>query len=110
MERCNHDTYCTLQVQRTGSLTCQVKGIRPVVKLKWRVVQDKFADLLTFTSQENSVTKNGDTADVILVTKFEALETTPERLAVECLATGQHAHLFRLTTTLDLVIIQGSTM
>ncbi|PIK45555.1 hypothetical protein BSL78_17594 [Apostichopus japonicus] len=107
VERCNHETYCTLQVQRTGSLTCQVKGIRPVVKLKWRVVQDKFADLLTFTSQENSVTKNGDTADVILVTKFEALETTPERLAVECLATGQHAHLFRLTTTLDLVIIQG---
>lgn len=109
IEGCNQEQYCVLEVDTKGRLTCTVRGIRPEVKLEWRVFHEESKELLIFHGQQVHTRSNGDTMDVTLATEFTAKEIAEKRLTLECTAVGPSATYFDLSSKVDL-LFSGSGM
>ncbi|KAJ8019125.1 hypothetical protein HOLleu_42491 [Holothuria leucospilota] len=102
VDGCNHQHYCVLEVKREGSLTCKVMGIRPQIQLRWKTFHDSDVDLISFANQQLIVKDNGETFDVSLTATYYVIDTSRDRLTIEC-KEREPGHTFHLTTKLDLI-------
>lgn len=96
-----------LESDYEGSLTCELKGIRPQVQLDWRTFLESDANSISFTNQRVTVKEIGETFDVTLTSTYLLMDRTRNRLAIECKITKSDEKLFYSTTKLDLLFIEG---
>ena len=98
---CNHEQYCVLKTESTGTLTCTVKGIRPQVKLEWKILRSEDEHVITFSKDEVTVEDNGETFDVTLTSAFVWNDGSRDRLTIECTVPSSNEWNFHLTTKID---------
>lgn len=104
VEGCNHHQYCVLEIQLQGFLTCAVNGIRPLVKLEWRLISSNTAATISFHKDEIATTGHTDgTFDVSLTSYYLIKPGFEHRLTIECRISEDIPELPRLKTTLDIL-------
>lgn len=95
-----HD--CSLPVRRTGRLRCGLLGVRPVVPLTWRFVENS-SPLNKFQNHRFEVEKNADlTYDVTVSSEYNIQDNSKGPLDVECFVK-------RTNDTLEVYWLQLST-
>lgn len=110
VDGCPSDRYCTLNVERQGTLTCTVKGIRPAIELQWMVHYEDSIDQISFHNQQSKILTNDGTSDVIHTTEYKVRDTASDRVTVECYSIGAHKDSLALSTTIDLLIARGNNI
>lgn len=105
IEGCNHQQYCVLEKQIQDVLTCTVSGIRPKVTLEWKVLGQDNA--ISFSEQTVTVTQRDDRYDIILKAKLGIPVKPENRITVECIAVGENAEHFDLSTKIDVIFSNG---
>ncbi|XP_071851079.1 uncharacterized protein [Apostichopus japonicus] len=101
IEGCNHQQYCVLEKQIQDVLTCTVSGIRPKVALEWKVFRQDNA--IGFSEQTVTVTQRDDRYDIILKAKLGIPSKPENKITVECVAVGENAEHFDLSTKIDVI-------
>lgn len=106
IEGCNHQQYCSLEVQKEGTLTCSIHRVRPQVGLQWRTVDT--GAVISLEQHQVNTTDNGETYDVTVTATFQV--TSPkERLSLECSTVGPNADIFSFSTRIDLLLPYGNS-
>lgn len=107
VDGCSYNHYCILRARYEGNISCSVYNIRPEVKLEWRTAHETTASKISFDSRVITKTHHGDTLDITETSTFVLHDRTVERLPIECTLVGPNAHLFELTTNVDLLFDAG---
>ncbi|PIK43145.1 hypothetical protein BSL78_20001 [Apostichopus japonicus] len=84
VDGCIAQQNCLLSVKRTGTLTCRLHRIRPIVSLQWRFVdessQNKFQKgILTVTEASE-----GSTYDITFSSEYSTEDDSSDTIQVEC--------------------------
>ncbi|KAJ8050393.1 hypothetical protein HOLleu_03581 [Holothuria leucospilota] len=108
IQGCNHEQYCVLEVQREGSLTCTLTGIRPPVQLDVTAGFHLSPNVIEFFDKHLVSYDNGGAFDVSLVFKYRVKETEIHRVTVECRVVGAETDLFPLSTKFDMFFMTGN--
>lgn len=106
---CNLPDNCILEVQNEGFIKCSVYGIRPLIQLDIRVVEDGSTSLIVFTNQTVDVKRSGDTFDIALKSEFHTQSQPQSRLRLICATSGPNAEVFPLSTEFELLFIDAET-
>lgn len=109
IEGCGTQQYCVLEAPREGSLTCSVKGIRPLAKLQWNTSSNNNATSIFFINEQTIVVKNGQTFNVTLISKYRIPNWITDRLTVECKLVASYKDTYGLKTKVDLLLVKGNT-
>ncbi|PIK47799.1 hypothetical protein BSL78_15342 [Apostichopus japonicus] len=110
VDGCPSDRYCTLNVERQGTLTCTVKGIRPAIELQWMVHYEDSIDQISFHNQQSKILTNDGTSDVIHTTEYKVRDTASDRVTVGCYSIGARKDSMALSTTIDLLIARDDVI
>ncbi|KAJ8051018.1 NACHT, LRR and PYD domains-containing protein 1b allele 5 [Holothuria leucospilota] len=109
IQGCNSNQHCVLEVEKEGILTCEIIGIRPLVKLEWKVPSSSQATLISFLSHQLTVKDKGDTYDVTLTSLFRGRDSISGRITVECGVVEPNEIMYDLTTELHLLFNNETT-
>lgn len=102
---CIPEEYCLLVVERKGSLTCSVAGIRPIITLKWTTLYERQATFISFTDEKLTIKSNGKGVyDIRLTSSYEIHGFSINRITLQCIITGIERGIFKSTTKFDLLL------
>ncbi|KAJ8046173.1 hypothetical protein HOLleu_04767 [Holothuria leucospilota] len=96
---------CIVRVNQTGTLTCFVTGIRPIVELEWRVSSENASTMIEFFEDVVTVKNSTETFDVYLTSKFVLKSKTSTRLTVECKSVNSEWVTLNLSRKVELVFM-----
>ncbi|KAJ8033449.1 Protein NLRC5 [Holothuria leucospilota] len=97
---------CVVEIPYRGSLRCAVNGIRPIVKLSWKMAHEDPLHAITFYGENYTIETNGDVYDVMLTSRFVVNDTSVSRLNVECgIVLEERDDLFNLTSEAHLLLL-----
>ncbi|KAJ8050737.1 NLR family CARD domain-containing protein 4 [Holothuria leucospilota] len=103
IQGCGHGQFCTIEVETKGSITCLLRGVRPIVDLEFEVSYGSVPGAIIFSEHHLTTARNEDTFDVFLTSYFYG--KLGERVIVRCITSGQHNTIFQLTKTFELLFI-----
>ncbi|KAJ8051214.1 hypothetical protein HOLleu_04697 [Holothuria leucospilota] len=104
---CSHRDYCELRRKYQGNLTCEVKGIRPQIKLEWKIPSQQENDKITFPTHQLTVEDNGETFDVTLISTYDIQDQSLDRMTVECNVLEPSHTKLKLSRKFDLIFMRG---
>lgn len=104
------EEYCTLSVEREGTLTCVLNGIRPMVNLEWHVVSKGLTGMIEFTEDEVTVNTIDMTFQISLTSKFVIHPAAIDRVTIECRTSKKLWETLNLSTKLELIIINSKSL
>lgn len=102
---CDFHQHCVLEKQHEDELTCYVRGIRPIVTLEWRVIQQD--EHIHLKNHQMTVVERDDVYDISSTVTIEMSYTTYAKVTVECAIAGSNAEHFNVSTTADLLFPMG---
>ncbi|KAJ8021890.1 Interferon-induced very large GTPase 1 [Holothuria leucospilota] len=105
---CNHQRNCVLEVHRSGILTCSVNGIRPVVKLEWKVSNETHSRSISFFNHTSSViTTSGETFNITLTSSYSV--GFVKQMTIECGVSGPDGDIFPVKSGVKLLFLPDLT-
>ncbi|KAJ8049626.1 NACHT, LRR and PYD domains-containing protein 14 [Holothuria leucospilota] len=107
VDGCDHQQYCVLEVQPQGNLTCRLRIIYPQVELDITQVIEQSSNSLIFYDKSITTTESRGTFDVLLKAKYRHSGAVLSRLTVNCEVVGVNIDALHLSTTFDLLFING---
>lgn len=107
---CTHDQYCVIDVTRQGALSCALFGVRPEVDLELKTALQIDSRKINFFEREVKLKANDDKYDIIVTAKYKIEETALVRLTLECVTTNAHIIPLELSSTFDLILVDGMLM
>lgn len=84
IDECNQHRTCIIETKCDGNLTCRVEGIRPAVRLKWRVFSDIDSEVISFTNEQLIIEDKGETYDVTFKATYHIIIASLKRMTLEC--------------------------
>lgn len=103
VEGCNFQRYCVLKVQRKGNLTCTMTGIRPEVRMEWKVSNETSSGKISFFNHTSTVTKSGETFNITLTSSYSI--TSVKQITVECGVSGSVRDVFPENSVVNLLLV-----
>lgn len=104
---CIEQSYCVLEVNKVGTVSCSYYGVRPEVNLRLKTFYDSDSEMLSFSDEQRNVKTNGETFDVTLTSQYTLQSTTRNRITLECSVSGGNFHLFDNSQKFDLLFHEG---
>lgn len=104
---CIEQSYCVLEVNKVGTVSCSYYGVRPEVNLRLKTFYDSDSEMLSFSDEQRNVKTNGETFDVTLTSQYTLQSTTRNRITLECSVSGVNFHLFDNSQKFDLLFHKG---
>lgn len=84
IDECNQRRTCIIETKCDGNLTCRVEGIRPAVRLKWRVFSDIDSEVISFSNEQLIIEDKGETYDVTFKATYHIINASLKRMTLEC--------------------------
>ncbi|KAJ8018041.1 NLR family CARD domain-containing protein 4 [Holothuria leucospilota] len=109
IQGCNHEQYCVLEVQREGSLTCTLTGIRPRVQLDLKAFNHQLSQGIEFFDKQLLTNDNDGTFDVSLTSQYRVTETEINKVTIDCRVIGTEIDHLQLATKFDILFISVET-
>lgn len=103
VEGCNFQRYCELKVQRKGNLTCTMSGLRPEVRLEWKVSNETSLEKIFFFDHISTVTNSGETFNITLTSSYSITSVT--QITVECGVSGSVRDVFPENSVVNLLLV-----
>ncbi|KAJ8018853.1 hypothetical protein HOLleu_42932 [Holothuria leucospilota] len=108
IQGCNHEQYCVLDVEREGSLTCTLTGIRPRVQLDFKAFNHQSSQRIEFFDKHLLTNDNDGTFDVFLTSQYRVTETEINKVTIDCRVIGTEIDHLQLATKFDILFMSGS--
>ncbi|KAJ8021929.1 Nucleotide-binding oligomerization domain-containing protein 2 [Holothuria leucospilota] len=103
VEGCNFQRYCKLEVQQKGNLTCTMTGLRPEIRLEWKVSNEASSGKISFFDHTSKVTKSGETFNITLTSSYSI--TSVKQITVECGVSGSVRDVFPENSVVNLLLV-----
>ncbi|XP_071842736.1 uncharacterized protein [Apostichopus japonicus] len=107
---CIEQSYCVLEVNKVGTVSCSYYGVRPEVNLSLKTFYDSDSEMLSFSDEQRNVKTNGETFDVTLTSQYMLQSTTRNRITLECSVSGGNFDLFDNSQKFDLLFHKDSEL
>lgn len=104
---CFNEQYCVIEGKEKGTLTCQVKGIRPKVQLEWETLHKNDKAVISFNTQHLMVTDDGKTFDITLTAAYHINDLSRDEISIVCKMSGSYDHPFNTTSKVASLILNG---
>ncbi|KAJ8027211.1 NACHT, LRR and PYD domains-containing protein 7 [Holothuria leucospilota] len=101
VDGCSSD-HCAVEVMRDGVLTCNIKGIRPEIQLKWSAFSETDEDVIVFSNHISHIREKDHLFDITLTVNYTVKKVSEDKMTVRCYGVGSNAVYFQLMTTVDL--------
>ncbi|KAJ8038624.1 hypothetical protein HOLleu_16090 [Holothuria leucospilota] len=104
---CTERDTCQMDIAETGSLTCTLKGIRPVVHVEW-FYPGKGYPPIRFINPKTSIKRKGPLFDIRVTSYFEIVQDRfGGDVNVSCRALGLSEKYHQMSSSITLRLISG---
>lgn len=101
IDECNQQQTCIIEAKSDGNLTCRVRGIRPSVRLKWKVFKKSDTDVVSFTNELLTIEDTGNSYDISFTSTYHISDESRNEMTIECVDSDE---VFSLSAQIELLI------